>query len=127
MLDDGATSVWESLDMQLICTDRTRGQNSFNHPMQSAFMIFLYNQVAGLKPLEAGFKRFEIKPCAYTDIPKVDITFNSSYGEISVMYEKVGDKRKYQLTVPVNTICEFTPIGQTETLILASGSYQFEK
>ena len=127
MLDDGATSVWESLDMKLICLDRNVGINSFNHPMHSAFMIFLYNQVAGLKPLEAGFKRFEIKPCAYTDIPKVDITFNSSYGEISVAYEKVADKIKYQLTIPVNTVCEFTPIGKTETLILKSGCYQFEK
>ena len=126
MIDDGATSVWESLDMKLIETDRGKGSNSYNHPMHSSFMIFVYSEIAGIKPIEAGFKRFSVKPCVFTEIPKIDITYDSPYGVIGISYQPCEEnKRKYSITVPLNTICEFTPIGKNEIYILQSGIHEF--
>ena len=126
MIDDGATSVWESLDMNLIETNRTKGINSYNHPMHSSFMIFAYSEIAGITPIEAGFKRFSVKPCAFMEIPQIDITYDSPYGIIGVRYQLCEEnKRKYHITVPANTTCEFTPIGKNEIYIFQSGIHEF--
>ena len=124
MIDQGATSVWEVLDTPMINSDLNEGCNSLNHPMHSSFMHFVYSEIAGIKPITAGFSRFEISPKAFKDIANIEVCFESPYGEIGVSYktDETGAK-KYEITVPANTICLFTPIDASQAVELTSGKY----
>ena len=124
MINQGATSVWEVLDTPMINSDLNEGCNSLNHPMHSSFMHFVYSEIAGIKPLAPGFSRFEIAPKAFKDISNLAVSFDSPYGEIRVCYktDNAGVKN-YEITVPVNTVCLFTPIGSTQPMELTSGKY----
>jgi hypothetical protein len=62
MMDDGATSVWEVLEMHHVETDRSHGISSYNHPMHAGFAYVYYAYLGGIQPAEPGFKTFVVKP-----------------------------------------------------------------
>lgn len=107
MMDDGATSLWEEVEMKNIGHPRDKAVSSFNHPMQAAFAYFIYSHLAGIKPLKPGFREFEISPIPFNDIPSAEIEHISPYGKISVSFRREGDRITYQLQVPPNTTAHF--------------------
>lgn len=123
MMDNDATSVWECYDMQRIMP-REFPVASCNHPMHGGFAYFYYAHIAGITPITPGFARFAIKPIYFNTISHVDATYDSPYGKISVKYARKDGKYGYEITVPANTECEFTPVGG-ETVTLGSGTYRF--
>ncbi|MBQ8407811.1 MAG: family 78 glycoside hydrolase catalytic domain [Clostridia bacterium] len=123
MMDDGATSVWECYDMKSIML-REWPVSSYNHPMHGGFAYFYYAHIAGITPITPAFSRFAIKPIYFDAIGEVDVTYKSVSGRIGVKYRRKNGKYAYEITVPANTTCEFTPIGG-ETVILTSGTYKF--
>jgi alpha-L-rhamnosidase len=123
MMDDDATSVWECYDMAKIMR-REWPVSSYNHPMHGGFAYFYYAHIAGITPITPGFARFAIKPVFFNAISHVDATYDSPYGKISVKYARKDGKYSYEITVPANTECEFTPVGG-ETVILGAGRYNF--
>lgn len=123
MMDDDATSVWECYDMAKIMR-REYPVSSYNHPMHGGFAYFYYAYIAGITPITPGFARFAIKPTLFNAISHVDATYDSPYGKISVKYARKDGKYSYEITVPANTECEFTPVGG-ETVTLGSGRYNF--
>lgn len=123
MLDDGATSLWECLELKGIGQPRSSGTSSFNHPMHSGFAYFLYAHVAGIRPTAPGFASFEIDPCTYSDIPFASVTHKTPYGVIAVSFMPAEDGKGtvYSFTVPANTTCTFRAGGRND--VYGSGSY----
>ena len=117
MMDDGATSLWECLEMKSV---GMKGfVPSFNHPMHSGFAYFYYAQLAGIKPILPGFESFEISPCLPGAPEKV-------YAELETVNGKIvsdRDGRTLKITVPANTRCtvKFGNISET----VGSGTYTF--
>ncbi len=124
MMDDHATTLWECLDSFHIMP-RERSVSSYNHPMQSGFAYFYYAHIGGISPLSPGFKRFAVKPTAFTDIGEAEVTHSCPYGEIKLSYRRKEGKYTYALSIPVGTTCLFTPIGAYAPMILESGDYTF--
>lgn len=81
MMDDGGTSLWECLEM--LNVDSPSQVSSFNHPMHSGFAYFYYAHLAGIRPTEAGFRKFEIRPCLIPDCEEVRAEYESPYGKIA--------------------------------------------
>lgn len=103
MMNDGATSVWETL-AQGAHNGRDIYVLSYNHPMQTTFTYCVYTEIAGLKPTSAGFKTFKFEPCK-PFIGAFRAKLSAVSGEISVAFN--GDE--YILSVPPNascTVCE---------------------
>ena len=123
MMDDDATSVWECYDMSKIMR-REWPVSSYNHPMHGGFAYFYYAHIAGITPITPAFSRFAIKPVHFDSISQVDVTYDSPCGKIGVKYQRNGNQYAYEISVPANTKCEFTPIGG-ETVTLGSGTYSF--
>lgn len=123
MMEDGATSVWECYDIKSVMP-RELSVSSYNHPMHTGFAYFYYAHIAGITPIAPGFARFAIKPTRFVSIGSIDVTYDSPYGKIGVKYTKKDGKYFYEITIPANTECEFTPIGG-ETVTLGSGMYHF--
>ena len=123
MMDDGATSVWECYDMAKVMR-REWPVSSYNHPMHGGFAYFYYAHIAGITPIAPAFSRFAVKPCRFDAIGEIDVTHDCPYGKIGVKYRREEDQYTYEITVPANTECEFTPIGG-ETVTLGSGKHVF--
>ena len=126
----GATTIWErwdALDEQGRCTigeDGTGGMISFNHYAFGAVGDFLYRRVAGIEPLEGGYKRFAVKPLVGGGITSAKAALVSPYGKIESSWQAEGGKFTLHAKVPMGTVCELTlPNGETKSL--ASGSYEF--
>lgn len=125
MIDAGATSVWEAI-MSNYILDYNKMVGSYNHPMHASFMIFCYSHIAGLRPLKAGFKEFEIAPCRVEGVEEVTMSHHSPYGNIAVKYKVLHNGEiEYNLCVPVNTTCKFQPIGSKKQYVLLSGEHNF--
>ncbi len=121
MMDDGATSVWEELEMRGVGQPRARGCASYNHPMHAGFGYFMHAHIGGISPILPGFREFAVSPCLFADIPSAVVTHDCPYGEIKVAFERVGDTTAYRITVPANTTAHFMA-GDTYTS-LGSGEH----
>ena len=125
MMDDGATSIWESTDMHFVEMREDIGVSSYNHPMHGGFMYSYYTCIAGIEPLAPGFRRFRVKPCHMRGIKRAAARFDSPYGEIEVVYNKRDDGPgfRYTVKVPANTQAVFEAPGAAEPMILGSGTW----
>lgn len=103
MMDDGATSVWEVLEMHHVEHDRSKAVSSYNHPMHSGFAYIYYAYLGGLQPVEPGFKTFVVKPYHVKGVDEVSITYECQYGPIAISANKTETGYTYQVTVPANT------------------------
>ncbi len=124
MLDKGATSLWECVEMQGIGQPRERDCASYNHPMHAGFAYFMYAHVGGIRPLTPGFATFEVRPCRYEDIPAATVSHISPYGEIKVSFVRAEGKTDWCITVPAGTEAHIILPGVDETV--GSGEYVFE-
>ena len=118
MLDDNATSLWECLNMQSVGMKTEVA--SYDHPMHSGFAYMYYAQLAGIKPVQPGFKSFEISPCLTGAPEKVYAELKTVNGLI--VSDRNGDTLK--VTVPANTKC-IVKFGGVETTV-GSGEYTFK-
>ena len=120
MLDGGATSLWECLDMEGVGM-KDRFVASYDHPMHSGFAYMYYAHLAGIKPVKPGFAEFEIAPCLTGAPDKVYAEYDSANGLI--VSDRDGDTLK--IKVPANTVCRVR-FGHNDVTV-GSGTYAFEK
>lgn len=118
MMDDGATSLWESLDMVNIGTPRDKSTASYNHPMHSGFAYYLYEQLAGIRPLKPGYSEFEFRPCN-SDLDHISAWRDTPAGKINVEINRKPGCAEYIVTVPANSVCVYN--GNR----FGSGEYRF--
>jgi alpha-L-rhamnosidase len=124
----GATTIWErwdGLDENGNCPigdDGTDVMISYNHYASGAVGDFLYRRVAGIEPLEAGYKRFAVKPLVGGGLTSACGRLNTPYGEIVSSWEILEDDFRLEVKVPVGSSCKVTlPDGAESEL--ASGQY----
>nr|MCR4902060.1 glycoside hydrolase family 78 protein [Butyrivibrio sp.] len=125
----GATTIWErwdGLDENGRCPigdDGTDLMISYNHYASGAVGDFLYRRVLGVEPIEAGYRRFKVKPLNREGISKAAGKVGTPFGDIVVDWEKKGSGLSLKLEVPVGTRAEVTLDG-IETKVYESGSYE---
>ena len=86
-----------------------------------------YEHIAGIKPVEPGFRRFAVKPADLSDVNCLDVSYESPYGTIRVSYGPAeGGTRRYVVTVPANTTCD-VEIEGVEKQTVGSGEWVFER
>ena len=105
---NGATTIWERWNSYIKGKgfENNAGMNSFNHYAFGAVCEWMFQHMAGIQPLEAGFKTFMIKPeIAASGIQYVNAAYHSIHGAISSSRKRKGRgwaARPY----PVNTKAE---------------------
>ena len=128
----GGTTVWERWDAlkedgtsNTGAEDGTGGMVSFNHYAAGAVGDFLYRRVAGIEPVEAGYKRFRVKPLVGGGITYARGSVETPYGTITSDWKAEAGKFSLAVSVPVNTVCEIVlPNGTSKTV--GSGEYTAE-
>ncbi|MBQ6384770.1 MAG: family 78 glycoside hydrolase catalytic domain [Lachnospiraceae bacterium] len=129
----GGTTTWERWDaLREDGTLNTGGENgsggmvSFNHYAAGAVGDFFYKRIAGIEPLEAGYRRFRVKPLTGGGLASASASVMTAYGRAGASWTMDPGTSEFRLevTVPVGSRCEITlPDGTEEER--GSGVYRF--
>jgi alpha-L-rhamnosidase len=96
MLENGATTLWETWLFPEVDPSR-------NHPMFGSVDEWFYRSLAGINPLEPGFRKIQIKPQPAGDLTWVKCTYKSVRGPITSNWNLENNKFKMQVDIPANT------------------------
>lgn len=128
----GGTTIWERWDAMKEdgtrntgADDGTGGMVSFNHYASGAVGDFLYKRVAGIEPLESGYKEFRIRPVTGGGITWAKASTRTPYGTVSSGWKIEGNRFKIEVNVPVSTHCTLVLPDGTEYRT-GSGRYEYE-
>lgn len=101
----GATTMWERWNgwtPEQGFADP--GMNSFNHYAFGSVGQFMYEYVAGVRPLEPGFGRFMVAPRPGGGLRRAALKYRSIRGDIGSAWESLdGNRLRLTVQVPPNT------------------------
>ena len=98
----GATTIWERWDSMLPDGSIHPGEmTSFNHYAFGAVADWMHRRIAGLSPLEAGYRRFLVAPQPGGGLTWAEASLDSPHGRIAVRWEReAGARLRVEVTVP---------------------------
>ncbi|MDD3218596.1 MAG: family 78 glycoside hydrolase catalytic domain [Lachnospiraceae bacterium] len=125
----GATTIWERwnsvLDNGLISGTM---MNSLNHYSFGSVVEYLYRDVAGLKPLEPGFKKALITPLMNQKLKFMKTSYESVYGTYRVEWE-IRKNGKVHVLIEVPFGCSAViglPFYEGEVEEVKTGIYEYD-
>lgn len=132
----GATTMWERWDSMLPDGSINPGEmTSFNHYALGAVADWMHKNIAGLKLLEPGWRKFRVAPIPGGDLTNASACFLSPYGEITTCWSitagidgSVSPQFLLAIKVPPNTTAEVVlpaSCGDSDTFTVGSGSHEF--
>ena len=115
-VDRGATTIWERWDA--IGEDGTiydPDMNSYNHYAYGAVCQWLFEDVAGVKPVaEApGFARVHLNPAVLPALGHADMWHDTGHGRIEAGWRIEGGRAFYTVTLPEGVEAAFSTAGRT--------------
>ncbi len=94
MIESPITTLWELFELNK--------ESTYNHGWSGGPLTLLSQYVAGIAPLEPGYKKFQIKPML-GDLTQVTATVMTVRGEIKMSLTKSASSIKMTTTVPAST------------------------
>ncbi len=121
-INQGATTMWERWDSYTHKDGFHKdGMNSFNHYAYGAIGQWMYERIAGIKPLKAGYKEILIAPIPGGPLTSAQASYKSPYGEISSVWKVENGVFELNATVPPNTTAKIVIPANTEEDLLLDG------
>ena len=120
---NGATTVWERWNS--IMPDGSFGDvemNSFNHYAYGAVGNWMYENIGGIAPLEAGYKSIKIAPVVGGGLTSGAGDFASVYGDISSEWETTDNGLTLDVSVPVGTTAQVQIPAGSEWAVSEGGA-----
>ncbi len=126
-INQGATTMWERWNSYTRKDGFNKGgMNSFNHYAYGAIGRWMYERIAGIKPVKEGYKEIEIAPIPGGPLTSAAATYNSPYGKVSSSWKLVDKEFNLDIIVPPNTTAQVLVPGNTQESIKVNG-IQFEE
>ena len=120
---EGATTTWEEWTID---PNKEGNIPSYNHYTYGAVGDFLYRRVAGIEPIEGGYKEFSVRPVLGGGLTCAKASVKTPYGFAASEWHLDDGKFTLKVTVPVSCTCRVTmPSGKQ--VILKSGEYEMEE
>ncbi|MGA2655964.1 MAG: family 78 glycoside hydrolase catalytic domain [Verrucomicrobiota bacterium] len=120
MLDNGATTIWERWDGYVKGRGfQDPGMNSFNHWAFGAVGEWIWRNIAGINPDDAGpgYKHFVIRPQVCAGLTWAKATYDSIHGAISSEWRLEPGTFKLNIRVPPNTTATvFVPTAKLDAV-----------
>ena len=97
--------------------------NSFNHYAFGSVAQWLYEYVAGIRPLPegAGFRRFRLEPMPNSLLAHAEASLQSPQGTISSRWALVGEKLQLTFEVPFGACAEIVLPDAGGAAVLENG------
>ncbi|MEO6328096.1 MAG: family 78 glycoside hydrolase catalytic domain [Ginsengibacter sp.] len=117
MLENGATTLWESWEKP--------ESSSMNHPMFGSIDEWFYKSLLGINAAAPGFKKIVIKPQPAV-LTWAKGSYQSIYGEIKSEWKKDSAAFRLKVTIPVNTTAEVWLPAKENKIVTEGGKSNFE-
>lgn len=122
----GATTVWERYDSMLPDGTINPGEmTSFNHYALGAVADWMHRVLAGLAPLEPGYRTVLVAPHPIAELTRVSTRHTGPYGDVSVAWERTGGRLVVDVVVPPNSEAVVRLPGCDEERV-GSGAHHYE-
>lgn len=116
-IDKGATTLWEQWYGQ-------GDMASHSHAMFAGGVSGFFTRLAGVTPLEDGFRTIQIKPCLTKHINTLKTSIITVCGKVDVAYEKKDGEFNLKVKIPAN--CKaviIMPNGEKHSV--GNGKFEF--
>ena len=123
MARNGATTIWELWNGNTAAPY----MNSGNHVMLLGDLILWeYEYLAGIRALEPGYRKIQLKPYPVKGLNRVTCTYQSVSGDITSSWRRNGGKLEWDIQIPANTEAEVWIPTQNgyEVKTFGSGNYR---
>ena len=123
----GATTIWERWDA--ILPDGTMqhpGMNSLNHYAYGSIGDWMYRKIGGINQLEAGYRRFYVRPMFVRGIEEACTELESPYGRIRSYWSCRNKRIRVEVSVPANTTAMIYLPEREDVQEVGSGDYLYE-
>ena len=122
MVRNGATTIWELWNGNTA----DPAMNSGNHVMLLGDLILWeYEYLGGIRALEPGYSKIQLKPYPIEGLDFVNCTYNSVSGRIESHWKREGNHFEWDIVIPANITAEvWLPTANGyETKTYGSGKY----
>ena len=103
MVRNGATTIWELWNGNTA----DPAMNSGNHVMLLGDLILWeYEYLGGIRALEPGYSKIQLKPYPIEGLDFVNCTYNSVSGRIESSWKREGNHFEWDIVIPANTTAE---------------------
>jgi len=103
MVGKGATTIWELWNGDT----GDPAMNSGNHVMLLGdLLLWEYEYLGGIRALEPGYSRIELKPYPIDGLDNVECSYRSVSGLIESNWKRTDDRFEWNILIPANTIAE---------------------
>ena len=119
-----ATTIWEHWDGIMENGDFwSADMNSFNHYAYGAVADWIYEEAAGIKPMEKypGFEKVVIEPKANQQLEFLEASIHTRHGQIRSDWRYEAGSIRYEIDTPIPAL--ITIDGKTKEV--SSGQYVF--
>ncbi|MFI5060060.1 MAG: family 78 glycoside hydrolase catalytic domain [Actinomycetales bacterium] len=114
MLVDGPGTFWETwwIDHENV------GVASLDHiGLAAPFAAWVWRDVAGLRILEPGFRRFALDPRLLAAVSDAEFSRDTARGRITASWRMAAGVYRADFTVPVGSVAEVTCPGSAEAML----------
>ncbi len=122
-INQGATTMWERWDGYTHDNGFADRALSFNHYAYGAIGQWMYERIAGISPLEAGYKKILFAPMPHSKLNKASGSYKSQYGKIKSSWKFVESDFIYKISVPPNTSAKvILPLFNKQPNLMINGN-----
>jgi alpha-L-rhamnosidase len=123
----GATTVWERWDSMLPDGSINPGEmTSFNHYALGAVADYLHRTVAGLAPLQPGYRAITVKPVPGRWLTSAQMRHVTPYGTAEVAWRRQKGRFVLEVRVPQGTTAEVSVPGAEVPETVLAGSHTWD-
>jgi alpha-L-rhamnosidase len=120
MVKHGATTIWELWNGDTA----NPAMNSHNHIMLLGDLIaWFYQDLAGIKTVDAGFKEIVMNPPVIQDLDKVKASYQTPYGLVKSNWTKDKNNFNWHITIPPNSKA-LVYLPATKNAVITEGGKQ---
>ncbi|GEA12938.1 alpha-L-rhamnosidase [Alteromonas sp. KUL49] len=102
-ITQGATTMWERWDGYTHENGYAKRAGSLNHYAYGAIGQWLYDRMAGISPIEAGYKKIRIAPLVTEYLTFAEANYMSLFGEIRSSWTRNAGGLIMEVTIPPNS------------------------
>ncbi|MFK4344399.1 MULTISPECIES: family 78 glycoside hydrolase catalytic domain [unclassified Paenibacillus] len=114
-VERGATTMWEHWDsIKVDGSFWSTDMNSFNHYSYGSVGDFMYQNIAGIDVVEAGYKKSRLAPKPPANLTSAHGKLETPYGALEVHWEIVNEEMQMTVRVPHNATAVITLPGVME-------------
>ncbi|WP_397364569.1 family 78 glycoside hydrolase catalytic domain [Olleya sp. R77988] len=121
-INQGATTIWERWNSYSKAEGfNPEKMNSLNHYAYGAIGEWMYERIAGIAPLEAGYKTIRIAPVPKQPLTSASASLNTPYGKVSSSWEITNKEFQLEIVIPPNTTAQVIIPANTQNELMLNG------